>query len=355
MFKRSSENQQGEEQRKSKRRALVLPIIAGVAAIAVIGGAITAYVTNAWYARNRAVDSLDSGIDTDEAPVSLFISDTGNTIDKAWNVSLSTALGTAQAPAALYPISTTDCTNWYYASAWSRGIFTNNTGWTAGTSADIKQPYATGFTPATVTVAAGTKLGRYDNHLDGNNKVAYVKDEFRVYTNDETLDIYFNPVDPIVITESTANTAQNLISALRIAVLANDQLKFIYAPVAEPNDAHGNCLGVTTNGAYYGVHAEGNADPAVQSLSGVLSGTASTALTNYLSSTVATDGTYSAVTGHTSLGSADDTTGLKITVYVWLEGTDANAKTTVSDAIGNSGTLSVLLNLVGVEPPANNG
>lgn len=306
------------------RKAMTRSIVIMACVLLVLSFSVGAYITGAWYATNREVDGKNFGVYSDEAPTSLFIS-AGSTVDNAWNVSLSRTLTDCK----LYPISTADCSSWYYASGWSRGSFAEGTGWTSDAVNGAKKVYASSFTAASASITDG--VATYTNTAEGNtSKVAYMMDEYMIYTNQDSLAVYFDPAAPIAI--SYADNGVNLEKAIRVGIAVGNTLKFVYAPVAETG--YGNCIGITSSGNFYAVTGASS----VAAQSGVL-----TDLSAYTAGGSSSDG-YTA--GTTSLGTAT-TSGLNVKVFVWLEGTDADAVIGSSDNITDALTVSV--NLVGVE------
>jgi len=175
-------------------------------------------------------------------------------------------------------------------------------------------------------------VATYDNSLDGDDKVAYAYSEYMLYTNTGTLAVYLDPTDPITVQYGINNPSVRLMNALRVGVVVDDTLKFVYAPVTESGT--GNSSGSTAN-----------TFQAVSSATAVSNATVLTNLNTYkATSTGDTSAPYSGGSA-TSLGNAD-TAGLQVKIFVWLEGTDAQAILGESD--NDLQGINVSLKYVGV-------
>jgi hypothetical protein len=229
--------------------------------------------------------------------------------------------------AKLFPISTRDCSSWWYVDTFGTAL--NN----AGTAYEAKATHYTSVSKnsgITVTDGAAT----YNNSLDGNGKVAYVVSEYMLYTNQESMAVYLDPTDPITVSYENADGSRDMRSAIRVGVEVGGTLKFIYAPAAESGS--GNSSGNLTADTFYAV----NSATEVSALNTVL-----TNVNTYkATATGNSDAPYSAGTA-TSLGTAVPE-GLQVRVYVWLEGTDAQAMLGTSD--NDTQDLNVEIKYVGI-------
>lgn len=335
---------------EERRLRLTRSITRTAGAFLILAFAVFAYGSMAWFSSNKNVDAADAGIQSAEGPVALFIG-SGSTPDGAHHVSVSKNLTGSK----LFPISTLDLSNWYYVSSWTRGYYDTANGWTAESSADAGHGdlslIANGYTLVTPADADADCAYTYvnaaegDTAANGKTHVAYLATDYNVYTNRGVMDVYLSPEDPITVTPATSGTRQ-LEKALRIAVRVEDgsasPLTFIYAPYEEEAGKVGNCASEKKGANYYYV----SGTSAITQTTSVLAGDG--ALSAY-QAVAETDGTYS-VTGVTSLGTADETDGLHLKIFIWLEGTDQQALTGISD--NDTRGITVGLNLVGIE---NNG
>jgi len=316
----------------SKRR-MTLTILECAVVLLVLGLALSAYLSNAWYANNREVDANDNSITSASATTSLFISP-GTTVDNNYY----TARSVSWTDANLFPISTSDCANWWYVSAFTpveaaNGMYTAQaSAYTKATAAETESATYTGSFTAT-----------YDNTLDGDGKVAYVVSKYMLYTNNESLDVWLDPTNPIVVSYATNNvTAKQLLNALRIGVKVGGTLKFIYAPVAESiTDGTGNSAVTYAANTYFAVTDEDTV------------GTCSAVITDLSAYKATASGNtsdpYSAGTGTGATKLCTTTPdGVQVEIYVWLEGTDAQAMLGKSDE--DLKGINITVNYVGVTP-----
>jgi len=304
-------------------------ILAGC--LVIVTAAAAAFITNAWFAINRRVDSNDGNVVSTTASPSLFIRDAGDST----TAFASTINKTASS--ALFPISTANLSNWYYASGFTHQSQVVNG---AGYSYVVNTPIANSYTAisAFIDEDAGTYLNNYENA----NKVAYYKSDVNLYTTNGELDVYLDSASPITVSYDAENTsvdAKQLLNCLRVGIAAEGSKVFIYAPVAESGT--GNSSGAAANTFYY-----------IQNGTLTAAGTnVVTSLTNYLASKQAgSDVLYEATNGAISLGTAD-TDGLDVTVYVWLEGTDAQALYGLADEDVKG--INVSISYAGVESSGN--
>jgi hypothetical protein len=153
-----------------------------------------------------------------------------------------------------------------------------------------------------------------------------------LYTNVGTLAVYLDPDDPITVQYGANNPTVKLMNALRVGVMVDDTLKFVYAPVTE--SGNGNSSG-----------SAADTFQAVSSATAVASTAVLTNLDTYkATATGDTSAPYSGGSA-TSLGNAD-TAGLPVKIFVWLEGTDAQAILGESD--NDLQGINVSLKYVGV-------
>lgn len=301
--------------RSKRARLRSMLVIRGLLAISALVCVIG--VSRAWYVINRDVDAHNAQIKSNEASPALFLTqgEDGDflcAIATEWETTAENGL------LPLYPISTADCENWYYISDWAeQAVKTDNV--TRSTFV------ASGYTQANFAGVDGQYTG-----LGGTPRRAYYHNSYTLYTNTGALDIYLNPTNPIDVVYSGDRVGANLLNAIRVGVVVGGALKFIYAPVAE---AGGQYTGVN------GATATANLNETVK--------VGAAGLGAYLAA-AGESPRFTAPAGAVSLGSAN-AGGLPVDVYVWLEGTDADAVVGTAD---NDGALSVTVNFVGVEPAA---
>ncbi len=317
MAEREVENMQKKEQEikniKKQKLMIVMQLVECSIALIIFACGIFAYMTKAWYANNRETSGKNSTV-TSATTTSLFI-ERGTTLPTPRNHYTTVSHQWANT-AALYPISTKDCANWWYASK-----FENVSDGNGNTTLQATQytQLTAGATASTTVVAEDSNVGTYLNALEGSaSRVAYLYEDYMLYTTDQDLAVYLHPTNPITVSYQQNNTtARQLDQALRVAIVVGDgnsTLKLFYAPVTETES--------------------GNSANAVEGYSNVKDATTveaflMTNLATYQAAAVQGD-PYTFTAGTTSLGTAG-TSGLHVRVYIWLEGTDAQALIGVSD------------------------
>ncbi|MDD6188118.1 MAG: hypothetical protein PUB32_00895 [Clostridiales bacterium] len=291
--------------------------------------AVFAYISKAWFASNKDVAAENASVTSETGTANLFIRLQGEaatnyytTLSTNWAVVNNTPL---------YPISTADCKNWFYIDQRTANSVT-----TDGITAT--NYYASHYAKAESISADGL----YNESVNQQRR-AYYCSSYNLYTDKDTLDVYFNPTNPITITGD-----EGLKQAIRVGIVVNpgeSQSVLIYAPVAESGtgmnfiDASGTKAASDT---FYAV--TGNQTAAVQTV--LVGTTGGNSLEPYIGVAVQDD-PYSFTEGAQTICKAD-TAGTNISVYVWLEGMDAQGVS----YIAGSGSINVKLNFVGV-PAAN--
>lgn len=282
----------------------------------VLYAATVAYFTKAWYANNNAVDGNNSVITSDSASPSLYIregTDTSKTFATAVNFSNSTKK--------LFPISTGDLINWYYVSKFQfiPRLQENYI---------VNSAYASQYTKVSNFISPGT----YYNTYEEANKVAFIQSDVNLYTSNGSLDIYLLNNNPIEVSYAENTTEpKRLLEALRVGLFINNTAAFIYAPITESGT--GNSTGAAAD-TFYCI-SNGN----------LTSAPTLTSLTNYLAAPVPNTDFFTP-TGTTSLGTATET-GLPVSIFIWLEGTDAQALYGMSD--NDIKGINISIHFVGVE------
>lgn len=332
--------------KRSMRRQIVTMSVCLVVATA----ATMTFLTTAWFARNEKVSSTNSNIRSNSATPSLYIRKQGDSTTAfldAYNVECPAAgenLG-------LFPISTGDLTNWYYASKFT---YRNEQDDPIPAEATEYSQAEVGQNP--VDVGETTTIAyKYENSYEGAARVAYYATKLNLYTVPGTyMDVYFNPDAPISVqyvgnaphgsTGSAGEGAQrDLLNALRVGVLVGNN-RIIYAPVSEADEADkkGNDTSTTdTDSFHYVGSTNGGSDVEVQVGYVIVSWVDNGYVANKLESL----DTYEK--GATKLGTADSVNGLDVTIFVWLEGTDADALVGISD--GDVAGINVTVSFVGTD------
>lgn len=317
-------NEQEKDDLKKLKRRLALQLTECALALIIFTAGVIAFMTKAWFVKNEQVSGTDNSVSS-AATTSLFI-ESGTTLPTPRNY-YTIVSHEWQNGAALYPISTKNCANWWYASRFGNVLDGNGN---ATLEATQYTQLTVGSTASNTVVSEANNVGTYLNSLENNlERVAYLYEDYMLYTNDQELNVYLHPTDPITVAyKENATVARQLNEAIRVAIVVGD-LKIFYAPVTE-------------TGA-------GNSTNAVTGFSNVKDATSveafsMTDLSAYKAVAVSGD-PYSFTAGTTSLGTAT-TSGLHVRTYVWLEGTDAQALIGMSDK--DTKGLIINVNFVGV-------
>ncbi len=300
--------------------------------LAVVSVAAFAFVTRAWYAANREVIGNDNSIVSDTPSPSLFIRDASDVTMAYASEVTKTSSG------ALFPSSTANLSNWYYASAFT---YTPQTVAGVGYTYTVNTPTATTYTliSAFTDAAAGT----YSNTYENATKVAYYKSSNNIYTSNGPLDVYLDSTNPITVSYDTSNAIvqKQLLNALRVGISVGGTMKLIYAPLAESGT--GNSSGSSADTFYY------ISGGSLTNASSVVKTTST--LTPFLATlNVGSDHVYTPDAGSPTPICQATTAGVNVDVYVWLEGTDAQALYGMSD--NDLKGINVTIKYVGVEPSA---
>ncbi len=253
------------------------------AVLLVLIPAVVVYLSSAWFARNTEVTGGGASVSVVKPGASLYIT-AGSTVPTDNHA--TTAEISMQGE--LYPISTNNCTDWWY---------------------------ITGGVGAAETFAkATTQTYTYNN----KEYTAYSVGSYLLYTDGDPLDVYLG-VGGITLT-STGTAGKSLSDALRVGVKTEKTL-LIYAPVRE-------------EGGY-------------KAVTGV--NTTADAANVYDGATISAWQVTQTEDGYTppvnKLATATDT-GTQVQIYVWLEGTDAQAILSKSD---NASGLKLSVYFTGVE------
>lgn len=256
------------------------------AVLLVLIPAVVVYLSSAWFARNTEVTGGGASVSVVKPGASLYIA-AGNTVPTDSHAT------TAEIKMAndLYPISTNNCTDWWYITG---GV---------GTAETFAQATAQTYT------------------YNEKTYTAYSVGSYILYTDGEPLDVYLGAGGITLTTIGTAG--KSLSEALRVGIKTGDTL-LIYAPVQE-------------EGGYKAVTgANTTADAA-----NVYDGTTISAW-----QVTQTEDGYTLPANKANKLATATGTGTPVQIYVWLEGTDAQAILSKSD---NASGLKLSVYFTGVE------
>lgn len=254
------------------------------AVLLVLIPAVVVYLSSAWFARNTEVTGGGASVSVVKPGASLYIA-AGSTVPTDNHATTAEI----KMEEYLYPISTSNCTDWWYITG--------------------------GVGAAETFEKAATQIYAYNN----KQYTAYSVGTYILYTDGEPLDVYLGAGG---ITLTTGTAGKSLSDALRVGVKTEKTL-LIYAPVRE-------------DGGYKAVTG---------------TNTTADAANVYDSATISawqvtqTEDGYTVPANKNKLATATDT-GTQVQIYVWLEGTDAQAILSKSD---NASGLKLSVYFTGVE------
>lgn len=230
------------------------------AVLLVLIPAVVVYLSSAWFARNTEVTGGGASVSVVKPGASLYIT-AGNTVPTDSHAT------TAEIKMAddLYPISTNNCTDWWYITG---GV---------GTAETFEKTTAQTYT--------------YNN----KEYTAYSVGSYILYTDGEPLDVYLGTGGITLTTTGTAG--KSLSEALRVGIKAGNTL-LLYAPVRE-------------EGGYKAVTGTNTTADATN----VYDGT-----TISVWQVTQTEDGYIRPTEKLATATS---VGTPVQIYVWLEGTDA--------------------------------
>lgn len=256
------------------------------AVLLVLIPAVVVYLSSAWFARNTEVTGGGASVSVVKPGASLYITAEST-------VPTDSHATTAEIKMAddLYPISTNNCTDWWYITG---GV---------GTAETFEKTTAQTYT--------------YNN----KQYTAYSVGSYILYTDGEPLNVYLGTGGITLTTTGTAG--KSLSEALRVGVKAGNTL-LIYAPVRE-------------EGGYKAVTGANTTADATNVYDG-----------NTISAWQVTQ-TEDGYTPPANKLTTATNTGTPVQIYVWLEGTDAQAILSKSD---NASGLKLSVYFTGVEAAA---
>jgi hypothetical protein len=291
--------------------------------------AAVAYLSRAWYINNQQVQASD--IVTSVAGVdSLYISATKPGDTPGY---LSSATGAMAG--SLYPISTNDCQNWYYAIRWDGD---QAVGYEQAADITVTQNKTTvevtvettGDTDAeqiTTEQETNSYTGTYTSPF-GVTQTAYNRTDYWLYTAGEDIVVSLDEEEPVTVGYASPNKdrTKDLPGALRVAIVTwEDDDPVVQYVYAMEESGTGNSQGTAADTLYAIAVPESTASPAPTP--------APTAA------------------AHTELPESICTAtkeGVMVSVYVWLEGTDAQAVLDTSD--NETDGVSIGVHFVGTLP-----
>ncbi|WP_287485584.1 hypothetical protein [Blautia sp.] len=317
-------------------KKMKMQLMATAASVLISGIALTS-ATYAWYVSNHTVEATTTKI---SATTNGFILQIATAEQGPQHGGEQTSLAASTTGGIISPSSTNDLINWYVCEGWNG----------EGKVTSYRKP----------TFVADGKPGQYGT--DDDPHYAYLKSEYILYTINETgyADVYLDASEgsPITLSANGTPTTDTIPKSMRIGITiqnikknaddtysddGNEELKVVYAPYEETgkgNDAEAingwTCIGNSTDGklkpvavTYPYIYATTYTDQNNQ---------------NWVATKVGKN--YEVSSGTQKIASSVGYDGVKMRVYIWMEGTDADCVNNA--AAEDPATYNVNVKLAGI-------
>ena len=317
-------------------KKMKMQLMATAASVLISGIALTS-ATYAWYVANNTVEATTTKI---SATTNGFILQIATAEQGPQHGGEQTSLAASTTGGVISPSSTNDLINWYVCEGWNG----------EGKVTSYRKP----------TFVADGKPGQYGT--DDDPHYAYLKSEYILYTINETgyADVYLDASEgsPITLSANGTPTTDTIPKSMRIGITiqnikknadnkyiddGEEELKVVYAPYEETgkgNDAEAvngwTCIGTGTDGklkpvavTYPYIYATTYADQNNQ---------------NWVATKVGKN--YEVSSGTQKIASSVGYDGVKMRVYIWMEGTDADCVNNA--AAEDPATYNVNVKLAGI-------
>ena len=317
-------------------KKMKMQLMATAASVLISGIALTS-ATYAWYVANNTVEATTTKI---SATTNGFILQIATAEQGPQHGGEQTSLAASTTGGVISPSSTNDLINWYVCEGWNG----------EGKVTSYRKP----------TFVADGKPGQYGT--DDDPHYAYLKSEYILYTINETgyADVYLDASEgsPITLSANGTPTTDTIPKSMRIGITiqnikknadetysddGEEELKVVYAPYEETgkgNDAEAvngwTCIGTGTDGklkpvavTYPYIYATTYTDQNNQ---------------NWVATKVGKN--YEVSSGTQKIASSVGYDGVKMRVYIWMEGTDADCVNNA--AAEDQATYNVNVKLAGI-------
>ena len=317
-------------------KKMKMQLMATAASVLISGIALTS-ATYAWYVSNHTVEATTTKI---SATTNGFILQIATAEQGPQHGGEQTSLAASTTGGVISPSSTNDLINWYVCEGWNG----------EGKVTSYRKP----------TFVSDGKPGQYGT--DDDPHYAYLKSEYILYTINETgyADVYLDASEgsPITLSANGTPTTDTIPKSMRIGITiqnikkntdnkyiddGEEELKVVYAPYEETgkgNDAEARdgwtCIGNGTDGklkpvavTYPYIYATTYTDQNNQ---------------NWVATKVGKN--YEVSSGTQKIASSVGYDGVKMRVYIWMEGTDADCVNNA--AAEDPATYNVNVKLAGI-------
>ena len=317
-------------------KKMKMQLMATAASVLISGIALTS-ATYAWYVANNTVEATTTKI---SATTNGFILQIATAEQGPQHGGEQTSLAASTTGGVISPSSTNDLINWYVCEGWNG----------EGKVTSYRKP----------TFVADGKPGQYGT--DDDPHYAYLKSEYILYTINETgyADVYLDASEgsPITLSANGTPTTDTIPKSMRIGITiqnikknadnkyiddGEEELKIVYAPyeeIGKGNDAEARdgwtCIGNSTDGklkpvavTYPYIYAATYTDQNNQ---------------NWVATKAGKN--YEVSSGTQKIASSVGYDGVKMRVYIWMEGTDADCVNNA--AAEDPATYNVNVKLAGI-------
>ena len=322
-------------------KKMKMQLMATAASVLISGVALTS-ATYAWYVSNHTVEATTTQI---SATTNGFILQIATADQGPQHGGEQTSLAASTKGGRISPSSTDNLVDWYVCEGWNG------------------EGKVTSYRTPTFTTKAedpNVKPGQYGDIKDPH--YAYLKSEYVLYTITETglADVYLDASEgsPITLSANGTPTTDTIPKSMRVGITiqnikknannkyiddGEEELKVVYAPYEETgtgNDAEAvngwTCIGTGTDGklkpvavTYPYIYATTYADQNNQ---------------NWVATKVGKN--YEVSSGTQKIASSVGYDGVKMRVYIWMEGTDADCVNNA--AAEDPATYNVNVKLAGI-------
>lgn len=295
--------------------------------------------TYAWYAANNIVRATTTTI---SATTNGFILQIATADEGPQHGGEQTSLAASTEGGRITPSSTNDLKIWYV----NQGI--NGEG------------KVTSYTQPKFVAGENSKPGEYI--AGGETHYAYIKSEYILYTITETglADVYLDSSEgsPVTITANGTPTTDTIPKSLRVGITiqnikknadgtysddGNEELKVVYAPYAETGK--GNDAEAIDGWSYIGADTDGKLKPLAVTYPYIYGTTYTDQKNNNWVAAKAGEN-YEVTSGTKKIAASVGYDGVKMRVYIWMEGTDADCVNNA--AAEDEATYSITVKLAGI-------
>lgn len=317
---------------RNLRKKLIVSIISVGIAFAALASA-----TYAWYVVNNRVQGTTTSI---SATTNGFILQIATAEDGAQHGGSHLSLAASTEGGKISPSSTNDTKTWYVSGGWN----------SAGKVTSYYEP--------TFSADADAKSGQYG--LDRDPHYAYIKSEYVLYTITESgyADIYLDASEgtPVKVTTQGNATTDTIPKSMRVGITVqnidekgtatdDEKLKVVYAPYEEKAGTYGNDANSIGGWSCIGVGDDGELKPMQVTYPYIYEKHCIDQNGNNWAATK-TGEAYEVAPGSKKIAAKVGYNGVKVRVYIWMEGTDADCVNNA--AAEDPATYDVTVHFAGV-------